>query len=107
MKLSEACRNLDAYIRATDYLILVDSFPDCDVGAKEQRVRRVQGGATLDHEGGEEVREEQWIQRRELYPFVGEVIINSKTFIDSEGMRALIEKSSRRRCVSSPKIRSE
>ena len=49
---------------------------------------------------------EKTIQRRELYPFVGEVIINSKTFIDSEGMRALIEKSSRRTEVPSPKIRS-
>jgi hypothetical protein len=52
------------------------------------------------------VREEKWIQRRELYPFVGEVIINSKTFIDSEGMRILMEKSSRRRYISSSKIRS-
>ena len=50
--------------------------------------------------------EEKTIQRRELYPFVGEVIINSKTFIDSEGMRTLMEKSSRRVEVSLPKIRS-
>lgn len=41
VKLSEACRNLDAYIRATDYLVLVELLSDCDVGTKGQRVRPV------------------------------------------------------------------
>ena len=42
------------------------------------------------------MREEKWIQRRELYPFVGEVIINSKNFEDAEKLYEVIKEALRK-----------
>lgn len=77
MKLSEACGNLDAYIRATDYLLLqLKNSTEPQYKEARDLITRVE--CKCFPEG--------YFICRNLYPFVGEVIINNKAFVDSEEM---------------------
>ncbi|KNB45854.1 deoxynucleoside triphosphate triphosphohydrolase [Blastocystis sp. subtype 4] len=72
VKLSEACGHLDAYIRATDYLLLqLKNSIEPEYEEARNLITRV--------------------ECKQLYPFVGEVIINNKDYLKSTEMKFLMK----------------